>query len=154
MLLFVSGLGFVIAGGRAARQAPAADAGPATVPVATVKQIMKGITGPAATVVYGAVSTTVTFAGVEEKAPATDEEWEVVEDSAAALIESGNLILVKGRALDNDDWAKFSRDMIEGSKLALAAVKARNPDDLSAAGEPINASCDNCHMKYQRGSGS
>ena len=48
--LFVSGVGFVIAAARTIRHAPAAvDASTASpTPVASVKQIMKGITGPAA----------------------------------------------------------------------------------------------------------
>jgi hypothetical protein len=47
--LFVSGIGFVIAGERTARAAtPAAAAAPVeTAPVATIKQIMIGITNPA-----------------------------------------------------------------------------------------------------------
>ena len=40
VLLFVTGIGFTIAGARAARQAPVVEA-PITTPVATVKQIMK-----------------------------------------------------------------------------------------------------------------
>ena len=94
--LFVSGIGFVIAGARAARAAPAVEA-PITTPVASVKQIMKAIVGPAATTVFGAVGTTVSFAGTEEKAPHNDQEWEEVGNSAAALIESGNLLLMGSR---------------------------------------------------------
>ena len=89
--LFVSGIGFVIAGARTARAAPAVAAGPAPTPVASVKQIMKEIVGPSAKTVFDAVSTTVSFAGVEERQPRTDAEWEAVGSSAAMLIESGNL---------------------------------------------------------------
>ena len=85
LALFVSGVGFVIAGARTARRAPAA-ATPAIVvtPVASVKQIMKGIVGPAANTVFNSVSTTVTKAGVEEVAPHTDQEWEALGNTAAA----------------------------------------------------------------------
>jgi len=55
----VSGLAFVIAGARLARQAPkmtsAASADVAITPIATVKQIMNGIVGPAANRIFGAV---------------------------------------------------------------------------------------------------
>src|SRR5947208_2204528 len=95
--LFVCGVGFIIAGARSARAAVVVDA-PAIVPVASVKQIMKGITGPAADVIFNSVSTSVTAKGVEEKAPHTDAEWEVVGNSAAAIAESGNLMLVGSRA--------------------------------------------------------
>src|SRR5215475_12125483 len=55
--LFVSGIAFIIAGERTARAAtPAAVAAtPDVAPVATVKQIMIGITNPSAYVIYEAV---------------------------------------------------------------------------------------------------
>ena len=78
VLLFVAGIGFAIAGARAARLAPVVEA-PITTPVATVKQIMKGIVAPAAN---GRCSTRSarrsSFKGTEEKFPRTDEEWEAV----------------------------------------------------------------------------
>jgi hypothetical protein len=154
MALFVSGIGFIVAGARTARQARGATStAPATfTPVATVKQIMKGIVDPAATVVFDAVSTTVSLTGTEEKAPESDEEWETVGNSAAALIESGNLLMFGGRAVDTDDWMKMSRAMIESGTLALTAVQARDASGVFAAGEAVYKSCDDCHRKYQRGS--
>src|SRR5437763_1439121 len=88
--LFVSGIGFIIAGARAARRpTPRETAATAITPVASVKQIMKGISGPAANAIFNAVSTSVSAKGVEEIAPHTDAEWETLGNSAAALIESG-----------------------------------------------------------------
>jgi hypothetical protein len=151
--LFVCGIGFVIAGARAARQAPAVDTAAASlVPVASVKQIMKGITGPAANVVFNAVSTTVSVKGTEEKAPQTAEEWEAVGNSAAALIESGNLMLMGSRVVDKGDWVKQSRALIEAGTVALKATQAKSADQVLASGEAINMTCDGCHLKYQRGS--
>ena len=150
VLLFVSGIGFSIAGARAARLAPAVEA-PITTPIATVKQIMKGIVTPAAMVVFNSVSTTVSIRGTEEKFPRTDEEWEEVGNSAAALIESGNLLLLGSRAIDKEEWVKMSQALIESGKLALKAAEDRSADGVLAAGERINASCDACHRRYQRG---
>ena len=151
VLLFVSGIGFVIAGARAAREAPVVEA-PATTPVASVKQIMKGIVAPSATAVFSSVSVIVSAKGVEERQPRTADEWEAVGNSAAALIEAGNLLMMGSRAIDRGDWITMSRALIEGGKAALKATQAQDPDGLLAAGEPINTSCDTCHRKYQRGS--
>ena len=150
--LFVSGIAFVIAGGRAARRAPPAQTATTLVPVASVKQIMKGITGPAATTVFNAVSFTVTSKGTEEKAPHTDDEWEAVGNGAAALIESGNLMLIGSRAVDQGDWVTMSQALIDAGTIALRATQAKSADQVMAAGEDVNATCDNCHRKYQRGS--
>jgi len=150
--LFVSGIGFVVAAARTARRAPAADiAAVSLTPVASVKQIMKGITGPAANVIYNAVGTTMSSKGTEEKAPHTDAEWEEVGNAAAALIESGNLLLMGSRAVDNGDWLAQSRALIEAGKEALKAAQTKNVEGVFAAGEPVNLSCDNCHLKYKRG---
>jgi hypothetical protein len=152
VLLFISGIGFVIAGERSAREAPAAETGAVLAPVATVKQIMKGIVGPAATTVFNSVSTTVTSKGIEDKAPSTDEEWEVVGNAAAALIESGNLLLMGSRMVDKGEWVKMSQAMSDAAQVALKATQAKSADQVLASGEAVNVSCDNCHRKYQRGS--
>jgi cytochrome c556 len=152
LLLFVFGLAFIIAGARLARQAPKASASAEVVltPVASVKQIMKGVVGPAANRVFDSVQISVTKQGTEEKVPQTDAEWEAVGNDAAALAEAGNLIMMSGRAIDKGDWMKISRQMIDASKVVLKAVEAKSPDKILESGEALNASCDTCHEKYQR----
>ena len=152
--LFVSGIGFIIVGARESRRAPttAESVAIAVTPVATVKQIMKGIIGPAATAIFGAVGTTMTATGTEEKAPQTNDEWEALGNSAAALIESGNLLLIGNRAVDNGDWVKMSQAMIASGQNVLKAAQAKSADGVFAAGEAVTISCDSCHHKYQRGS--
>ncbi len=148
---FVSGIGFVVAGARTSRHAsPVTATAPVTTPVASVKQIMKGIVGPAATVIFNSVGATITAQGVDEWAPKTDEEWEAVGNSAAALIESGNLLMMGNRVVDTGDWITMSQAMIDGGKEALKAIAAKNAEGVLASGEPINISCDACHERYQR----
>jgi hypothetical protein len=151
--LFISGIGFVIAGERTARAAtPAAAGGPAvdTAPVATIKQIMIGITNPAAFAVYEAVGTKSSAAGVEEIAPQNDEEWAKVGSAGAAVVESGNLMLMGDRAIDKGDWVKMTRDMMEQGKAAMKAAEAKDKDKIVEAGGELNTTCDNCHARYQR----
>jgi hypothetical protein len=149
--LFVSGVAFIIAGERTARAAtPAAAAAPDVAPVATVKQLMIGITNPSAYVIYEAVGTKSTAAGVEEIAPQNDEEWAKVGSAAAAVIESGNLMLMGNRAIDKGDWVKMTRDMMEQGQKAMKAADAKDKDGIVAAGGDLNATCDNCHARYSR----
>jgi cytochrome c5 len=148
-LLFVSGIGLVVAGARVLRHPVAAEAAALT-PVGSVRQIMRGIVDPAATTVFGAVSTTVTAAGVEEKAPTTQAEWDAVADSAAAIAEGGNLLLIGSRVVDDREWTTISRRMIDAGKKALVAAEARNAADVFASGEAIYETCDTCHAKYRR----
>jgi hypothetical protein len=151
--LFIAGIGFIIAGARASKRAvPAAASAPAAAPpVASVKQIMRGIVGPSANVVFEAVSTTVSAAGIEEKAPKTDTEWAEVGSSAAALVESANMLTVGPRAVDRTEWVAMSKAMADAGMTALKATEQKDAAGVLAAGEAINSSCDNCHRKYQRG---
>ena len=151
--LFVCGIGFIIAGERTARAATPATAGavaPEVTPVATVKQIMIGITNPSAYVIYEAVGTKNTEKGLEEIEPKTDEDWAKVESAGAAVVESGNLILSGNRAIDKGDWVKMTHDMMDKAKLAMAAAKAKDKDKIIETGGELNTTCDNCHARYSR----
>jgi hypothetical protein len=149
--LFISGIGFIIAGARTSQAAAPADTtAPPAPPVATVQQIMRGIVGPAANVVFESVSTTVSAAGIEEKQPRTDAEWLEVSSSAAALVESANLLVAGDRAIDKGEWVTMAKAMADAGMVALKATQAKDAAGVLAAGEAINNSCDNCHRKYQR----
>ena len=150
MALFVSGIAFIIAGARPTEAAAATVPAVETSPVATVKQIMIGITKPAAFVVYEAVGTKSSAKGVEEIAPQNDEEWAKVGSAAAAVVESGNLMLMGSRVIDRGDWVKMTNDMIEQGKKAMKAADAKDKDGIVAAGGDLNTTCDNCHARYSR----
>jgi cytochrome c556 len=149
--LFISGIGFIIAGARTAQAAaPAEPEAPAITPVATVKQIMDGIVAPSATAVFDSVGTIVDATGIHEKAPSTDAEWASVGASAAALVESANLLVMGDRAVDQQDWVKMAKAMSEAGMLVLKATDAKDPMGVLAAGETLNESCDSCHQLYSR----
>jgi hypothetical protein len=147
--LFICGVAFVVAGARAGRAAAPVEA-PPTMPLATVKQIMNGITGPSATAVYNAVSTVVNAEGIKEVAPETDEDWAALGNQAAALVESGNLLLLEGRALDTGDWVTMTKAFMNEAQKALKAAEAKDKEAIFEASATINETCDNCHAKYQR----
>ena len=148
-LLFVCGVGLVVVAARTPRTT-ASPVEAALAPVASVRQIMRGIVDPAATTVFGAVSTTVTTAGVEEKAPHTAEEWETVANSAAALAEAGNLLRMANRGVDRGDWLTLSRKLTDAGTAALKSAEARDAQGVFASGEAIYETCDSCHSKYER----
>jgi len=149
--LFISGIGFVIAAARTSREAPpAAEVAPEPVPVASVAQIMSAITQPSAVAVSNSVCTIINADGVKEIEPQNDGEWTAIAAHAAALVESGNLLLMGDRLVDNGDWVTMTRDMIEKAQRAIKAAEAHDKDGILEAGSLINVTCDNCHAKYQR----
>jgi hypothetical protein len=143
-LMFVTSIWFVLAGVRNGAQAAA----PATKPLATVREIMFGMIGPASTTVYESVSIIVSAEGVVENYPRTDREWDVVAASAAAIAEAGGLLLVDTRKPDDDRWPKLTQAMIDASLVSKKAADGRDKDALLESGEALNASCDNCHRIY------
>ena len=72
-------------------------------------------------------------------------------NSAVALAEAGNLLMMEGRAVDKGEWIKMSQAMIDAAKVALKATEAKSADAVLDSGDAINQSCDNCHQRYQRG---
>ena len=154
VVLFLSGLGFVIAAERTRAFRVKAEAtsegveraGP---PVATVRQLMDGMVEPSARVIWDSVGTIVT-ADVEERRPRTDAEWAHVETSAALLVESANLLVEGNRAVDTGEWLKLSRAMADSGRKALEAARARNAQGIFDVGEEIYASCSGCHERYSR----
>ena len=154
VLLFVGGIGFIIAAERTRRAAGPDGATSAEVraapPVATVRQIMTGMIQPAAEGIWESVSTTVSLAGTDEKQPRTDEEWARVGTNAALLVESSTLLLQGDRAVDSGDWSRLAREMAESSKEAMKAADARDPEAVLRVGETIYNACTSCHEKYLR----
>ena len=148
--LFVSGIGFIVAAGRSGPPAAAAQEAPTAVAVASIQQIMAGITGPSAAVVYNSVGTVINSEGIKETAPQNDQEWAAVANSAAALVESGNLLLIGNRVLDHGDWITMARAMIDAGTVAMKAAQAKSTEGILASGGDINATCDTCHARYMR----
>src|SRR5262249_61787967 len=149
--LFISAIAFIVAGARSARPpAPTPTDVPLTPPVASVKQLMNAIVMPNANVIYNAVGTIMTGATVEEIAPKNDKEWAAVGDSAAAIVESGNMLLVGDRLVDKREWLAYTQRFIAAGKPALRAANEKKPDGVLAAGGDLNDTCGACHEKYQR----
>jgi cytochrome c556 len=44
----------------------------------------------------------------------------------------------------------MAKAMADAGMVALKATQAKDAAGVLAAGEAINTSCDNCHLKYQR----
>ena len=78
-------------------------------PLATVQQIMKAIVAPSGAL-FSAVSSETTASGIVEKAPKTDEEWEVVRNNALIVMEAANLLMIGGRRIGSvSDTAAAAR---------------------------------------------
>ncbi len=117
-------------------------------PVADTKQLMAAVLEPAAEVYWDAVGTVLDETGTREWAPTTGEEWEAVRNAAFVLAESGNLLMVEGRAVDGDGWMAMSRALVEVGRRAIAAAEARDPGAVFTVGGDVYEACTACHAAY------
>jgi hypothetical protein len=154
VLLFVGGIGFIVAAERTRREAGTRGAPPSEIraapSLATVRQLMNGMIQPSAEHVWDSISVTVSEKGTEEKQPQTDEEWQQVETSAVMLVESATLLLQGSRDPGGDVWSRAAKDMAEASALTAKAAKAHNKDEVFKLGETIYRACTDCHATYLR----
>lgn len=117
-------------------------------PVTTVVELMESVIAHAAEVYWGSVQITVDETGEHELYPQTDEEWESVWAAALAIAESGNLLMMPPRAIDDGAWMQFARSLIEAGVEAAAAAEAHDVDRVFAAGEQVYNVCLGCHTRY------
>ena len=127
--------------------APAADAPPFHTTL-TMQQLMLWIIDPSADAIWNSVGTITTEQGTEEKHPKTDEEWATYRNAAAMLIESGNLLMLDGRAQDKDQWMTTARGMADAAAQVLEAAEAKDVEAYFNAGGALYEACTACHSKY------
>ena len=107
-------------------------------PIADVKQLMQSIVIPSSTVVFR----------VEVEAPQSDQEWERVVNNALAMAEAGNLLMLPGRAKNDDDWMKKSVALIDVGVAAMKAAQVKDVDAVIKIGYQIYEVCKSCHDSY------
>jgi hypothetical protein len=108
-------------------------------PVGSMSDIMVSI-------IYPAANEILTFAN---RPPADDKEWIALQRSAVRLGESGNLLMMRGHALNQGDWIKDAKLLVDVGAAAYKAAKAKDANALPALNDQINASCTTCHKQYR-----
>jgi cytochrome c556 len=117
--------------------------------VADVQQLMLFILEPAAEVYWDAVGTILDQeTGTLEITPQDDEEWEQVASAAYMVAESGNLLMMQGRAMDDQAWISMSQALVETGRRAIAAAESKDPPAVFDAGAEIYYACTACHAAY------
>jgi hypothetical protein len=117
-------------------------------PVGDVADLMAGVVEPAAEVIWDAVGVIVDADGEHQLAPQTEEDWLMLRFAAYTVAESGNLLMMPERALDQGAWITMSQQLNEMGQRAIEATDARNLDAIFDVGAEIYYVCTNCHSAY------
>ncbi|HWF07808.1 MAG TPA: hypothetical protein VG297_05050 [Bryobacteraceae bacterium] len=165
VLLFVLTAAALLLAGTSAAQAPAR-AGSASTPrvYANLAQLMRGILFPASNVIFAAQNDDpAKVKPAKDPALATDPlansygGWQAVENSALALSEAANLLILPGRKcsngravpINNPDWAKFVQGLRDAGDKAYKAAESKDMDKILDAADTMTTACSNCHDKYR-----
>ncbi len=111
---------------------------PAFQPVGTLHELMLGIVKPTSDVIFK----------FQYDPPKTDADWALVQNAALMLGETGNLLLMPGRAKDTGDWTKFSKALVDAGSAAFKAAIAKDGKALGDSGDKVYDTCEGCHGKY------
>ncbi len=126
-----------------------AAAAPPIQSVATLEEVMHNMIIPNAETVWSAVKWVNTAKGVVETAPADDDEWFDIESAATVLAESGNLLMMDGRAKDQTKWMERSKALREAADLVRQAAKKHDKDKLFTEGGTLFDACQGCHFEFR-----
>jgi hypothetical protein len=162
---FVFGGAFLLWAGTSAAQAPARAGSPSAPKVyANLGQVMKGILFPASNVIFAAQNVDpAKVPPAKDPSLATDPlansygGWQAVENSALALSEAANLLILPGRKcangrpvpVGNADWGKFVQGLRDAGDKAYKAAQSKNMDKILDAADTMTTACSNCHDRYR-----
>jgi len=137
-ILVIAGIVFAAV---AAIAQEAAQPAPTFRPVGTMSQLMIDIIYPTSDAIFY----------MDRDPPKTSKQWNDLAAQALMLAESGNLLLMEGRARDQKNWVLDSKMMIDLGAKAFKAAQEHNLDALRALNDPLNAACVTCHQQYRPG---
>jgi len=111
--------------------------------VGNMSQLMVDIIYPASDAIFY----------VERNPPKNEVQWNTLQGTALTLAESGNLLMMEGRARDQGDWIKDSKLLVDVGAAAYKAARARNLEGILALNDQLNDACVACHRQYRPGYG-
>ena len=110
-------------------------------PVGTMSQLMISVIYPTSDAIFY----------VDRDTPKTAQDWTTLRTQALMLAESGNLLMMDGRARDQKNWILESKMLIDIGAKAYKAAQAKDVDGIRALNDSLNAACVVCHYQYRPG---
>ena len=164
-MLFWSGISVsLLAQTPAPKAAPAPAKATAAAPAIQVKadlrQLMRGTLFPASNIVFAAQDVNPNdVPPAKDPATATNllasayGKWEAIENSALALSEVANLLMLPGRKcadgravpINNPDWPKFVQGLRDAGIVVYKAAQSKSQDKIVDAADVMTTACANCH---------
>ena len=119
-----------------------------TQPSGSVYQMMTHYLEPSADKIWQSAGFVITVDGEVDLQPTTDEGWFAVEHAATVVAEGGNLLMLQGYAVDEEDWVEYAQGLSRAALKARSAAEQQDADLLFAAGGEVYSVCKACHNRY------
>jgi hypothetical protein len=87
---------------------------------------------------------------IATRVPTNDVEWNELRAKALTLAESANLLMMPGRARDQDRWMADAKLMLDAGAAAFTAAKNKDVAALEALNDAVYVSCTTCHRHYRQ----
>jgi len=116
---------------------PAAPVKPAI--VGTMSDLMVKVIYPASDAIFY----------ITTRQPTSDAEWGDLQGKALMVAESANLLMMPGRARDEDRWMQDAKLMLDAGRAAYRAARAKDLAALEALNDQLYESCTSCHQHYR-----
>lgn len=118
--------------------AAAAD-NPAPQRVGSMSELMVDIIYPASDAIFY----------ITTREPKNDAEWNELRGKALMVAESANLLMMPGRARDQDRWMADAKLLLDAGTAAFRAARRKDMKALENLNEQLYLSCTTCHMHYR-----
>jgi hypothetical protein len=86
---------------------------------------------------------------ITTRQPKTEAEWGELQGKTLALAESANLLMMPGRARDQDRWMLDAKLMLDAGRAAYRAARSKDLAALEALSDQLYESCTSCHQHYR-----
>jgi hypothetical protein len=90
---------------------------------------------------------------IETRTPTDSDGWALVQMQTLMIAEAANLLMMPGRARDDDQWMRDAQLMLDAGEAAYRAAKDRDVEGLVALNDALYESCVTCHSHYRPGYG-
>lgn len=108
-------------------------------PVGAMKDLMSKIIYPTSDAIFY----------ISTRTPANDHEWEEFQTKVLTLGEMANVLMMPGRARDDDKWMKDAQLLLDASLKAYKLAMEKNVEGLSDMNEQLYEACVMCHQDYR-----
>ncbi len=124
--------------------APPSAAAPGMVRVGSMSELMADVIYPTSDAIFY----------ITTRVPQNDVEWNEFRAKTLVLAESANLLMMPGRARDQDRWMADTKLLLDVGQAAFRAARRKDVAAIEALNDQLYQSCVVCHQHYRPGYGN